>query len=140
MSRSRIISRVAAVVLGWLLPQLIAAAALNVELNKLEPQGEACRLYLVFANDTAREFSAFKLDLVLFGRDGVIARRLAVDAGPLRAHRTSVRLFDLPRVECAGVARVLVNEVLECRAGTEEVSDCESLVTVSSRADVEMLM
>ena len=140
MRRERIICKCAAVLLGVLLPQFVLAAMLNVELNKLEPRGDACRLYFVFANGTARHFAAFKLDLVLFGRDGVIAKRLAVDAGPLDAHKTSVRLFDLPRVDCAGVARILVNEVLECRVGIEEVSDCHSQMTVSSRAEVEMLM
>lgn len=132
--------KVVVVVLGWLIPQLVAAAGLNVELNKLEPHGEACRLYLVFANDTAREFSAFKLDLVFFGREGVIAKRLAVDAAPLKARRTSVRLFDLPDIDCTGIGRILVNDVLECSEGREEVGECHSLVTVSSRADIELVM
>jgi hypothetical protein len=132
-------SKVAAVALAWLIPQF-AVAALNVELNKLEPRGDACRLYLVFVNDTARDFSAFKLDLVLFGQEGVIAKRLAVDAAPLKARKTSVRLFDLPQIDCAGIARILVNDVLECRVGSQDVSECQSMVTVSSRAEVELLM
>ena len=139
MSRERSMSKVAAVVLAWLIPQ-VAVAALNVELNKLEPRGDACRLYLVFVNDTTRDFSAFKLDLVLFGQEGVIAKRLAVDAAPLKARKTSVRLFDLPQIDCAGIARILVNDVLECRVGSQDVSECQSMVTVSSRADIELLM
>lgn len=43
-----------------------------------------------------------RLDLVLFGRDGVAARRLAVDIGPLPGSRTVVRLFDVAsRAACA---------------------------------------
>jgi len=64
-----------------------AAAGVTVELNKLEAQGEDCRAYLVFENATADAFTSLKLDLVLFDSDGIIARRLAIEGGPLPAGR-----------------------------------------------------
>lgn len=48
--------------------------SIGVELNKLEGVGGSCRAYFVFANGTDRADEALKLDLVIFDRDGVIAK------------------------------------------------------------------
>lgn len=110
------------------------SAPLHVELNKLEPAGSACRVYMVFDNRGDAAFDAFKLDLVLFGRDGVIVRRLAVEAGPLRAAKKTVKLFDAPDLSCDAIGSVLLNGVIECRADHVERPDCLDHVAVSSRA------
>lgn len=131
----------------WLLatlpPPLQAADAqqpdLRLELNKLEAVGEACRVYLVFRNESPVSFQAFKLDLVLFGQDGVISRRLAVDAAPVKAGRTTVKLFDLAGQDCGGLGSVLVNDVLTCSDGAAEVADCVGRLAVSSRATAELV-
>src|SRR3546814_6586969 len=94
------------VALGWLaiLAALLAPLAaagpsraqapggeiVSIELNKLEPQGEACRAYLVVKNSGEQGFDSLKLDLVMFDRTGVVAKRLAVQAAPL--DRKSTRL------------------------------------------------
>ncbi|SLN77721.1 hypothetical protein [Oceanibacterium hippocampi] len=126
-------------VLGFTVPGTGAAAwaedgKLGIELNKLEDTDGACRAYLVYQNGTQMDFSALKIDLVMFGSDGVINRRLAVDGAPLRAGKTSVRLFDIRGLACAEIARMLVNDVLECEQGGEAKGDCIDLVTTSSRA------
>src|SRR3546814_153356 len=44
----------------------------RIELNKLEnTDSGACRAYLLFENKTESAFAALKLDLVMFGPDGV---------------------------------------------------------------------
>ncbi len=97
-----------------------AAAPIPMELNKLEPIAGApagCRAYLVAQNPDADPFEQLRLDLVLFGTDGVIERRIALDVAPLGAGKTTVRLFDLQGLPCSGIARILVNDVLACRGG-----------------------
>lgn len=107
--------------------------AVKVELNKLEENQGGCRVYLVLDNRTATPFEEFRLDLVLFGPDAVIARRLAIDVGPLRPKKTTVKLFDVSGLACAKVGSVLVNDVPACRSGQEARPDCIDLVEASSR-------
>lgn len=93
-----------------------AKSGLRVELNKLEPKGADCRAYLVFANHNKAAYDALRLDLIVFGTDGVIARRLSVDVGALPAHKTSVRLFDLAGLPCDGIGQMLLNDIPACGA------------------------
>ncbi len=116
-----------------------AEGPIRIELNKLEKHDGACRAYLVFENSTERNFSVFKLDLVMFGPDGVITKRLAVDTAPLRAAKTSVKLFDLARLGCADVGRILINDVIECRDQKGKRTDCVTLVAPSSRSSVPLV-
>jgi len=128
-------TRLATVVSGGVLLALLAAApaaaasTVSVELNRLEPRDGACRVSLVVANPGDKTIDSLKLDLVFFDKDGVISRRLAVEAGPLRASKTSVKLFDASETDCDSVSRVLLNDVTSC--GGEQ--DCLGLVTTTSR-------
>lgn len=99
-----------------------ATGPIPIELNKLEPLPAAanapagCRVYFVINNNEPETLSQLRLDLILFGTDGVIARRVALDLGPLPAKKTGVRLFDLTGQACEGIGRVLVNDVLACQS------------------------
>lgn len=108
----------------------------TIDLNKLEAAANACRFFMVLENKSQSGFTALKLDLVLFGTDGVIAKRLAVDGAPLRAAKTSLKVFDVEGLACEGVGRVLLNDVLACDAETGPVGDCQALVEVSARGPV----
>jgi hypothetical protein len=141
----RVAKRIFAAVAAVLLLAVTGAQAQNarpggrvaLELNKLEQVEGACRIYLVLRNgETA--YDSFKLDVVLFDAGGVIARRVAVETGPLRAERPTVKLFDVQDLRCERIGSVLVNDVLECRPAGD-AADCLSRVEVSSRADVEIL-
>ncbi len=116
----------------------LSADSVRVELNKLEPQEGACRAYLVFENQTQRSFSGLTLDLVMFDKEGVIAKRLAVNAAPLPADKTSVKLFDIEGLACDNIGRILVNDVLDCQDESGDVSDCVGLIDASSRSDVAL--
>jgi len=110
---------------------------LRIELNRLEPrEGGACRIWLVLNNGGADALDPVRLDLVLFGRDGVIARRVAVDVGPLPAGRTQARIFDLSGQGCEGVGQVLLNDLLAC-GSTDAASRnaCMDRATLASRVD-----
>ncbi|MGH8502884.1 MAG: Tat pathway signal sequence domain protein [Gammaproteobacteria bacterium] len=126
---------------SWIVGAASATAAetLRVELNKLEPQDDACRAYLVFENQTARSFSGLTLDLVMFDGEGVIAKRLAVNAAPLPADKTSVKLFDIDGLECANVDRILINDVLNCQDANGKVSNCVAQIEPTSRSDASLV-
>ena len=88
----------------------VAAQEIKLELNKLEPQTNACRAYLVFDNSAGPAIEALRLDLILFDQDGVIARRISVDTAPLRAAKTTVKLFDIPDLSCGNIRRILTEK------------------------------
>ena len=132
-----------------------APAPIPLELNKLEPlpgppSGGApasggCRAYMVVTNPDAEPIEQLRLDLILFGKDGVILRRIALDLGPLAPRKTAVRLFDLQGQPCDGIGHMLVNDVLACQAGQpgnasaeQQRQSCLDRLQVSSRAQAAL--
>lgn len=111
---------------------------IRVELNRLEPAGDACRPNLVLVNGTALTLSEFRLDLVMFDADGIVADRLAVDASPLLAGKTSLIVFEVPGMACDDIARVLINTVIACAGGPDDPGACLGLIEPSSRTDVAL--
>ena len=109
------------------------AGGLSIELNKLEPQGSACRVYLVFNNSTGVDFESLTIALYLFDTEGAISKYLAVNVPPLPTGKTRVRLFDVPDLSCAGIGNILLNDVVECVDGNGAREDCVELVEPSSR-------
>jgi len=116
---------------------LAAEAGVSLDLNRLETQGAACRVTLVVVNGPAAA-EELKTDLVMFGTDGVVARRLAVDLAPLAARKTIVKMFDIPGTACAGVGSILLNDVPACRFAGGALSGpaCLAGIAVSSHAPI----
>ena len=132
--------------LAFLMQLLIGASAaaeqqgqVNIELNKLESYKNACRVYLVLKNSSNNAYLDLKLDLVLFDNEGVIARRMALEAAPLVGAKSIVKLFDIDQLSCTNISRILLNDVMACRdntADTASLSDCLGRITLSSRNNV----
>jgi hypothetical protein len=138
--------------------QPAATAPIRVELNKLEPlpataatpgsdapSGPGCRVYVVVGNPDPEPINQLRLDLILFGTDDVIARRIAFDLAPLGAKRTAVRLFDLVGLPCDHIGHVLINDVLTCQIGAassvpadQAREACLDRLQVSSKAKAEL--
>jgi hypothetical protein len=115
-----------------------AMGGVSLELNTLEPRGQNCAVNMVFGTgDDA--YQSFKLDLVFFGTDGAIRKRLAVDAAPLRARKTSVKAFEISGLACDAIGSVLVNDVLDCRTEAGAVADCIDRVETKSRLPVALM-
>jgi len=122
------------------LPAALAAAdGVSIELNKLEPNGGACRAHLVLENGTGSAFETLKLDLVMFDTEGVVARRLAVETASLPAGKTSLKVFDIDGLACEAVGRVLLNDVMACADASGARDDCLALVTPSARGTVAFI-
>jgi hypothetical protein len=119
-----------------------APAPIPLELNKLEPLttgGPGCRAYFVVSNPDTTPIEQLRIDLILFGTDGVIARRLAFDLGPLGPKKMSVRLFDVAGLPCEGIGRMLVNDVLLCKAVEDtDHQACLDRLAVTSRTAVPL--
>ena len=115
-----------------------APEQIGIELNRLEDQGSSCRAYLVITNPREVAYSGFKLDLVIFDRSGTITRRLAIDLAPLRAGKTSVKVFDIVDTACGAIGSLLVNDVLDCRDVSGNVADCVQRVAASSKLAVSL--
>ena len=98
--RISILGTTAALLAAGTLPALAEDPPVVVELNRLEEQGADCRAYLLLDNRGKTAFDVFKLDLVVFDKGGVIARRLALDVGPMRAEKKGVKVFDLSGLAC----------------------------------------
>jgi len=109
-------------------------APIRLELNRLEPvQGETCRAYLAIENPSAEAYRSLKLDLFAFDTGGVIAKRVALEAGPVSAKKTSVKLFDFAGLPCERFSRVLLNNVIACEVGEGARPDCLSLIETRSK-------
>jgi hypothetical protein len=112
--------------------------SIAVELNKLEAHNNDCRAYFVIENKNDRNYDALKLDLVLFRPDGVIGQRFAVELAPLKAKKRTVKLFDVADTACDDVGSFLINDVMECKADSGDVSDCLQDISVSSRTEHQL--
>jgi hypothetical protein len=124
--------------LALLTPPLAASETIGIELNRLEDQGANCRAYLVITNPGEIAFSGFKLDLVIFSGSGTITRRLALDLAPLRAAKTSVKVFDITDTACAAIGSILVNDVVDCRDPSGSVAGCVDRISTSSKLAVSL--
>jgi len=126
----------------WLVSPISAQAQapkVAIELNKLEPAGEACRAYLVLNNRSQIAFTSLNLDLVLFDEGGIIAKRLAVETAPLPAGKLSVKAFDVADLDCAQVGRVLLNDVIACDGAPESPENCLALIEASAQGELSFV-
>ncbi|WP_246733296.1 Tat pathway signal protein [Methylobacterium sp. BTF04] len=110
------------------------APVLKLELNRLEPAGEACRTYLLVDNSRGPALKSLKVDLFAFDTDGVAQKRLAVELGPVQERKTMVRLFDFPALACPKIGRVLLNDVLACEGGDAGREACLERIETESKA------
>ena len=106
---------------------------LRLELNRLEPNGEACRTYLVIDNSRGTALKSLKVDLFAFDTDGIAQKRLGVELGPIPDRKTVVRLFDFSAIGCPKIGRVLLNDVLACEGGQASRESCLERIQTESK-------
>jgi hypothetical protein len=111
---------------------------LSLELNKLEPQGQGCRAYVVATNKGQADYQTLKFDVILFQTDGVIGRRFAIDLAPLKPGKRTVKLFDIDNTACDQIGSFLINEAIDCKTASGPVEDCLANITTSSLAKAQL--
>lgn len=110
-----------------------ASGSLRIELNKIEASGENCRTYFLIDNQKGESWRLLKLDLFALDADGVAAKRLAVEVGPVPGRKTLIKLFDFPGLSCTRFGRVLLNDVLACDGVVSSREECLSGIDTASR-------
>lgn len=109
-------------------------AAIEMELNKLEVNETDCTSLFVVRNKTDTEFAKILTELVIFNKDRIVTKRLALDIAPLAAQKTRVLAMRISDVPCEAIDEILLNTVSDCQSGAAQIDDCVSAITVSSRA------
>jgi hypothetical protein len=110
-----------------------------VELNKLEPWAGGCRSYFLLRNASEDLFTGFELSIALMDRDGVVERLLTVDAAPVPARRTTLKVFELEGLDCDAVGEVIVYDMPACEIGGAPAEGCFARLALSSRAGAPLV-
>ncbi|GEP06988.1 Tat pathway signal protein [Methylobacterium oxalidis] len=109
---------------------------IKLQLNRLEPAGDACRTYVLVDNSRGGALKSLKVDLFAFDTEGVAQKRVAVELGPLAEKKTSVKIFDFAGIACPKIGRVLLNDVLSCEGGEASREGCLERTETESKASV----
>ncbi len=120
-------------------PATAEQGGLIIELNKVEDLDGGCQAWPVFQNKLGAALDRFNLDLFKFDKDGVIVGRLLIEILPMRNGRTRVTVYRLHDGPCSGLSRVLVNDILECRAEGNGELDCLAGLSVMSRSAIDLV-
>lgn len=112
-----------------------AAAFLRVELNKIEAAGDNCRTYLLIDNRQRESWRSLKLDLFALDRDGVAAKRIAVEVGPVPGSKKLIKLFDFPGLSCPQIGSVLLNDVVACAGAASSREECLAAIETASKIE-----
>jgi hypothetical protein len=120
-------------------PTQPASAPIRLELNRLEADGDNCRVYLLIDNSSGTAHRSLKVDLFVLDTDGIAAKRVLLELGPLAAKKTRIRLFDIQGVACTKFGKVLLNDVPDCENETGEHQDCLASTTTESKTAVPLI-
>ena len=120
---------------GWgVAPVAAQDGGLTVELNKFEDgDSGGCRAFFLFRNRTDMTLEGFEMSLAILNTDGVIDRLLTIDAAPLPAARTTLKLFEIPEIGCTGISEILLHELASCRPQNADEIDCFPMMELVSR-------
>jgi hypothetical protein len=107
--------------------------SVKIELNRLESSSDNCRAYFLIDNHQGQGWRSLKLDLFALDADGIAAKRLAVEVGPIPEKKTLIKLFDFTGLSCPRLGRVLLNDVMACEGAAPSREACLSAIETTSR-------
>lgn len=130
-----------AIMVFWAGSAVAQDAELNIELNSIAARENVCQVFIRVRNQGDTGYSAFKIDLAFFDKEGVINDRVLVDLAPLRPQKNSIHVFDMPELDCGNVGEVLLNDITECSAadGGPSPSNCFDAVSLTTKGDVSFV-
>lgn len=122
------------------LPAAAQSGRLSVQLNKLE-EGEAggCRAFFLFRNGTEMTLEAFEMSLAILSTSGVIDRLLTIDAAPLPAARTTLKLFEIPELGCGAVGEIILHDIPACTPQNGEPMQCYDFLDLDSLTEAALV-
>lgn len=133
-----LVAVIAAITL-WSGPASAQSDTLIVELNKVEAIDNGCRTFFLFRNHTVHTFQGFEMSLAILDEEGIIDRLLTVEAAPLPAERTTLKLFEIPETQCDGVGEILLHEISRCEPDQGGPMDCFDILELRSRATAALV-
>lgn len=126
--------------LGPATVQAQPAGPLLVELNKFEEiDGGGCRAFFLFRNETGLSFEGFEMSLAILDANAVIDRLLSIDAAPLPVARTTLKLFEIPDIACAGISEILLHDMTACKPQNADEADCFAMIDLNSRTSAPLV-
>lgn len=112
---------------------------LLVELNNAEnTDANLCRLSIVTENATGKALSRAAWQVAIFDKDGIVRALPLLDFGALAAGKTKIAVFELPGRPCDDIARIVVNDVAECKLenGQQDLDLCLTQLTTRTRTGI----
>ena len=85
------------------------------------------------------EIEAFLQDDSEEATGRVIDRLLTIDAAPLNATRTALKLFEIPEIQCPMISEILVHDIGSCKPQNADEADCFPLIDLISRTDAKLV-
>ena len=128
--------------LGFFLAPSFAMAnnMLTVELNKFEENDSGgCQAFFLFRNQTGMTLEGFEMSLAVLDTDGIIDRLLTIDAAPLPANRTTLKLFEIPEMTCGKISEILLHEIASCKPQNDSEMDCYPILELKSRTSAALV-
>jgi len=125
--------------LGFCVNPAWANDNLLIELNKLEDEAGNCRAYFLFRNHLTATFETFEMSLAVLNESGIIDRLLTINAAPLPATRTTLKLFEIEGTACATISEIIAHEIASCSAPDLGEVDCYSIVDLQSRSAISLV-
>lgn len=120
-------------------PALANSGKLSIELNKFEEnESGGCQAFFLFRNQTDLTFEGFEMSFAVLNGEGIIDRLLTIDAAPLPAARTTLKLFEIPETTCDGISALLLHELASCRPQNDEEMDCFPILELVSRTNASL--
>ena len=79
------------------------------------------------------------MSLAVLDTSGIIDRLLTIDAAPLPANRTTLKLFEIPEMSCTKISEILLHEIASCKPQNDDEIDCYPLLELKSRTDAALV-
>ncbi len=114
-------------------------ATIKLELNNAEDNADgACQLTILTENATGDALERAAWQMAIFDKDGRVRALPVVDFGMLPAGKTKLVSMAMPGRSCDQIARIVVNDVAECRLNGDFVPDlCLTRLTTASLVDID---
>ncbi len=120
-------------------PATEATAQFAIELNKVETVEGTCTAYFIVRNTTADLLATVNVQLFVFDAPGQIQGAFILPFADIRPNSEKVGVFQLAQSDCAGIGRVLINDIADCQGpGGAPIAACGTRFAASSRATIPL--
>lgn len=113
------------------------AAGLTLELNALQPSETGCRVTFLATNALGKPLDKAAFEVALFNATGSIERLVTLDFKALPEGKSKVLQFDLAKIPCDGLSRVLINDVSACTGADVAAGECLAALTTANKSAIQ---